>query len=879
MTYAYPGGPGRPFKKILLVTAALAMASPGVAQDAPPGGGDVLEEIIVTGVRASLNRALDQKRSAAGVVDGISAEDIADFPDLNISESLQRVTGVTINRVMGEGQQVSVRGLAPELTQVTLNGQTIASGNAGREMDFDVFASELFNNVQLTKTPSADVAEGGLAASIDLRTARPFDFKAGAPVMAASLQMSRNQMRDKNDPRASALISNRFMDDKLGVLLSASYSESSLRLDAAEGFRFLATDIDMNRDGVREFTGVEIPFIPRYVLELRDRERTGVTGAVQFRPTADIDLNLDVAYAKFDELRTRYSIDGMLSATATPVTTPIVDASGLVRRATYNNVSSRSENLRTPSTEDLALANVDAEWRFADDWALKLKAGYSEADKAEEEYRAVYQVINQFTYDLTDPVFVALIPQAGVDFTRPADFSANQSRYFNTDIRDRDFSYQFDLSHELDWGIVSSIQAGARFNERRKRQDRYDGRITFANGAVRPTAAIAADLPVDDFLSQHDSSAIVRNWFVTDFDAVFADPVLNPANFAVPRAFIDSWDIEEKSKAAYAQANLDGEVLGIPVRGNAGVRFVSTDQTSRGFLATGAPIRSGQSYDEMLPSLNLVAEVAEDVLLRAAASKSLTRPTLTQLSPGGRVSPTALSAVMGNPGLRPFTATQADFSAEWYFSEEALLSATLFRKKVASFITNVTSQGRINAGTQINDAGQDVSDAIYTITQPVNGQGGTVKGFELSIQTPFTFLPAPFDGLGVVANYTYADSSSTVRFGGETIKTLLPGQSRSSYNLVGYYEQGPFSIRAAYAWRDEYLDEVRAGGRERSNFTGAYGQLDMGIQYAVTESITLTADALNLLEAEPRRYAQLKDRNVSFSETGRFFIIGARAKF
>jgi TonB-dependent receptor len=315
------------------------------------------------------------------------------------------------------------------------------------------------------------------------------------------------------------------------------------------------------------------------------------------------------------------------------------------------------------------------------------------------------------------------------------------------------------------------------------------------------------------------------------------------------------------------------------VRGNAGVRFVKTDQTSRGFLATGAPIRSGQSYDEALPSLNLVAEVTDDVLIRLAASKSLTRPTLTQLSPGGRVSPTALTAVMGNPSLRPFTATQADIAAEWYFTEEALLSATLFRKKVASFITNVTTQGRINAGTQINDAGQDVSDAIYTITQPVNGSGGTVRGFELSLQTPFSFLPAPFDGLGMVANYTYADSSSTVLFKGETLKTLLPGQSRSSYNLVGYYEQGPFSIRAAYAWRDEYLDEVRAGGRERSNFTGSYGQLDLGTQYAVTENITLTADALNLLEEEARRYAQLKDRNVTFAETGRFFIIGARAKF
>ena len=229
--------------------------------------------------------------------------------------------------------------------------------------------------------------------------------------------------------------------------------------------------------------------------------------------------------------------------------------------------------------------------------------------------------------------------------------------------------------------------------------------------------------------------------------------------------------------------------------------------------------------------------------------------------------------------MDPFTAIQVDAALEWYFAEEALAAVTFFYKDVDGFITNVTFEGMVDAGTLINDLGEDVSDAIFTITRPINGESATIKGVEASLQAPFTFLPEPFDGFGALVNFTFADSESEIVFDDQTITTLLPGQSRYSFNVVGYYEKGPFSTRVAYTWRDQFLDEVRASPDQRSNFIADYGQLDITMQYAVTDFLVLTFDALNLLENEEQRFGETRDRNIRFSETGRFLLFGARAKF
>ena len=873
-------------KWVCLIVLAASTAAPALlAQSVSDGDAErVIEEIVVTGVRGALSRSLDLKRQSAGVVDGISSEDIVDFPDLNVSEALQRVTGVTINRVLGEGERVSVRGLAPEFTRVTINGHTVTSGNAGREVDFDVFASELFSVATLTKTPSASLTEGGLAATIDLRTARPFDFRSDEPVIAVSGQGYFNDRREEWDPRVSALFSNTLADGTLGILASVSYSETSLRQDNVEGLRFISTNVDVEGDGIPETVGAEYPFIPRYLLELYDRERLGATGALQLRSSDAFDVNLDIAYATFDTERRRYSIDGLIRANdfiGISAGLPRIDPTGLIVSATLDDVTSRSENILTPEEEDLLMANADAAWRFDDKWEVRAKIGYSEASRTRPEFRSVWQVDGEFSYDFSDRTFVA-INQTHADFADPGAFIANQSRFETFDIDDEEVSIQGDLQRALERGILSSVSVGVRYSDREKSQVEYDGRITVTSLGLSPSAAIAQDLPAGDFFQGRDDANIVRNWFVTNFDAVLADPVLNPAGFSPPQVFTNSFLIEESTLSGYFQLDLDGELAGVGLRGNLGARMLSTDQTSNGYnLVAGSPVAVSleNSYDEVLPSANIVIEPADDVFIRLAASRSLTRATLTELQPGGSVAPTGRTASLGNPDLDPFTADQFDISFEYYFAPESLAAIAFFYKDVDGFIADVTVDRMINAGTLIDDDGNDVSNEIFAVSQPVNGDSASVKGFEVSLQSPFTFLPEPFDSMGMLANYTYVDSEFEINFEGETVTTLLPGQSKSSYNIIGYYERGRVSLRVAYSWRDEYLDQFRPRDTERSNFIDAFGQVDLNLQYALTENITLTLDMLNLLEEEQFRYGETHDRNIRFSETGRFFLLGVRGRF
>ena len=374
---------------------------------------------------------------------------------------------------------------------------------------------------------------------------------------------------------------------------------------------------------------------------------------------------------------------------------------------------------------------------------------------------------------------------------------------------------------------------------------------------------------------------IDRFWAVTDFDAVRADPVVGAAEFTQPQIFTDTFNVTEETIAGYVQADFNGDLAGLSVRGNAGVRVVNTSQTSSGFVLIDGepqPTSVDNDYTRVLPSFNAAVDLSEDLIFRLGASRSLTRPTLSQISPRESIAPTGLTVTRGNPNLDPFSATQIDTSLEWYFTDEALVAVTFFYKDVESFIVNVISEGVVpNAAGLINDDGFDVTDAIFQIREPVNGEGASVIGFEASYQQPFTFLPAPFDGFGLLANFTFADSESEIEFNGETINTLLPGQSRTSYNLIGYYEKGPFSTRLAYSWRDKFLSSVR-GSNRRNDFTDSFGTLDANVQYAISDRLTLTIDAINLLGEEFRQFAETRDRVLTFQETGRFVLFGIRGK-
>ncbi len=311
---------------LLTATAIWSFANGVSAQDAASadaaGSAETIEEVVVTGFRASLNKALEAKQDQVGSIDMIVAEDIADFPDLNLAESLQRVPGVVIARDAGEGRQISVRGLGPQFTRVRINGieamsangSTDASGgtNRGRNFDFNTFASELFNNITVRKTASAETEEGSLGATVDLRTGRPFDYDGFT--VAGSVQAGYNDLTEDSDPRAAFLVSNTFADGKFGALLSVAYTERKLDDDGSSTVRWQPNAgmgildpaypvADASKPTLAQIRAAFVPRIPRFDQYEHDQERLGVTASLQFAPSDATSFSLDALYSKFDATR------------------------------------------------------------------------------------------------------------------------------------------------------------------------------------------------------------------------------------------------------------------------------------------------------------------------------------------------------------------------------------------------------------------------------------------------------------------------------------------------------------------------------------------------------------------------------------------------
>jgi TonB-dependent receptor len=857
------------WSKRALLASVCSVVVVGYAHAEAPEAQAPIEEIYVTGIRASLAKSLDMKRDAVGVIDAISAEDIADFPDLNISESLQRITGVTINRTGGEGQRVTVRGLAPQFTRVTVNGQPIMSGNSGREVDFDAFASELFSSVTLAKTTSADMTEGGMAATIDLRTPRPFDFDGFQ--MAGSLQGSYNDLSEKYDPRGAVLISNTFADGCFGVLFSAAYSERLSRFDTVEGFRWQTRNLDIGANGSVEYPNVDQAIQPRVLGQQSNRERLGLSGALQFKPTDEFEAAVDVLYADFKDVRERYDLQAVMTSPVTPIS--VVVQNNNVVSGTFSNILQQSESVLQTEPEKITGINLDTKWTPSDLWDILAKGGYSKGEGSVDDVRAVYAARSNISYAVVDK---AAVLTSAVDLSNQALYNHNLTVWNQSENENESYSGRIDLGRKFD-GTLTRVSGGFEYGDRQLTSVSLAGQ--FANTALKVNPELYQEFPFKNFLEGFSTPGLLRNFVTVDVskarnDAatfpVAARPVLNPIN---------SFEVGEKTTGGYIKADLDWDMGSVPVTADIGVRVVRTKQTSQGSQQVGTtfvPITINRDYTDTLPAANVRFKLSDDFVWRIAGSKAMTRPTLLDLSPRQTITPITRRATFGNPNLDPYRVTQFDTSLEWYFANEGLASVALFHKDVKSFVVNVTTQEVVTGNNLFDGNGNNISGQLFDVTKPINGKGGSVKGFELSYQQPFTFLPSPFDGFGMLANYTYADSSVTVNINGVDQTSRIPGQSPNSFNLVGYYEKGPFGIRLAYSWRDDFVFNIRSNARLESE--KAYGQLDMSTKYDLGGGVQASFEAINLLRAKGYQYDGLPTRPMVWSDTGRTFILGLKAK-
>ncbi len=784
-----------------------------------------LEEVVVTGFRQSLSVALDAKRAAVGSIDAIVSEDIADFPDLNLAESIQRVPGVSIARDGGEGRQISVRGLGPQFTRVRINGMEAMSANGGtdaaggtnrdRSFDFNTFASELFNSVTIRKSSSADIEEGSLGATVDLRSAHPFDYDGFTVV--TSVQGSYNDISEDVDPRGALLISNTFADGKFGALLSAAYTKRKLLDEGASTVRWQdSRNTDGSRNAAAEFSTLAPttpgaptltqlnnafrPRIPRYDIYEHEQERLGITGSLQWQVTDNTLISLDGMFANFKAERSEifleapvFSAAGTAAINNVDVIDAAIDSSNTIVYGVFNDVDIRSEARFDELETDFTHLTLDLSHSFSDTWRVHALAGYSEAEHDNPVQTTLLfdrADVDGYSFDYRGNSRLPVITYGNANVTDPAAWTLSQIR-----LRPQSSQNTFKTgSFEVEWDVADSVTLKAgpqykKFEFETESLQRSNGTSQNQEGVIPANVAatpISSYSQLVSISSNLDAPAANQNrWLMPDIDR--AAQLFNLYDRSVFRmgtelALNNNYTIEEEDIGGFVQADFKTEVMGRPLRANLGVRYVETQQTSSGYtFSGGVPVQTSveREYSDTLPALNVAFNVTDSFIIRAAAAKVMARPNgggqttgLGILAPGATVNIAGANKTVnaGNPQLNPYRAKSYDLAFEWYFAEDSLLSLALFKKDISSFVQIVRASDTFSNNTlglpdsvALAVCGTSIPDpaaclAGWQFNLPTNTDGGDVDGFEISYQQPFSFLPGFFSRFGLILNYTGVES-------------------------------------------------------------------------------------------------------------------------
>ena len=850
------------------ILALGTLASPIYAQD-------VIEEVVVYGsVQEALFQSREFKRKSSGVVDAIIATDIAKFPDDNLGEALQRLPGVTVIRTEeGQGGTYSVRGLGPDFTKTLVNGMSVPStgiitgsyaggGGGSRGLDVQAFSADLFQSAVVYKTYSAEIAEGGIAGTVILETASPFDYDGQQLVFSAKVsQASRAEERDQG---YNFLYSNTFADDKFGLLFAVNYNERTARTDDANNARANYLSRFPSVGANSPLSNVLGPELPRTLTFYEHLERTGIGLVLQGRPTEDFDINLNYLYANLDRQHERHSIGAWLRGNF--ITAPVQDlvnpvvANGALVSGTFTNTVVWTDESRVNRETDFDQVVLDAEWRVSDDWTVSGLLGTSTADlSTPTNLRPFAAVVTDVFVSLEHDDFPVFTP-ANTDFSDPTGWIMQRHRNQSSQSKDSVDSFSLNAKRLFNDTGLTGISFGVQLENKEIQFDRYrtqfgtqnfiDAGLPVDLGVANVTRPISDQIPGGPFLSGESLPAgyIDQNFFTLNFDAVVdlyeqANPT--PGSFPAIRSF-NIFEVKEDTAAFYTKFDFEFDLDGMPLVADVGFRYVETDQqtiseeTDANDVSNRAFVTRNRSYNDSLPSLNARLEFNDEWIARLSYSKVINRPTITSLPAFLNIDSSGFEASGGNPELDPFRADRYDLALEYYFGEAGLVALTYFHYDVESFIQSVSAFEFIPelVGGGIN--GQ--ADGNVNVTRPRNGEGASIDGIEFSMLLPFSFLP--IEGFGSVFNYTSLDSEAT-NTTATGFSAPLPALSDDSWNAVLYYENDTFNARFAYSERSESLLEITNGFPE---FIDDYGQLDFSARYNINDNWQITFDVINLTE-------------------------------
>ncbi|MFG6490440.1 TonB-dependent receptor [Roseateles sp. BYS78W] len=973
----------RPSHRLALRPVALAVtlvAAPVWAQEAAPT--NQLETVTVTGIRASLESALNAKRQDKGIVDVIKAEDMGKFPDTNLAESLQRVPGVVIDRDAGEGRNITVRGLGGDFTRTRINGiealattgGTDSSGGANRTraFDYNVFAADLFSSLTVRKSSSSDVDEGSLGATVDLQTARPFDLKKF--VATATVKGTYNDIRGKATPKASFLISNTFADKKIGVLLSGAYSKrqvyeegfSTVRWDngtssggwcapigvTANPSTSTATTCGPAAQGVARlpasqaatdaYTAASLatnfhPRLPRYGRLTHDQDRTGLTGSIQVRPSDTTLMTFDMLYSKLDATRQEDFLEAIsfsrtLAQGGKPQTS-VVEAefapSGQMTYGKFNGVDIRSESRFDHLSTEFTQPMLTVEQDVTDAIKVTLKGG-----RATSRFRNPIQTtttldapnVNGYVYDARASkgysdrkpliTYGTLNPSdvngglgiygVPVGATGITNFTPSEIRIRPNGATNREDVATADVAWEI---IPDALTLKGGVSYKQFSFTSYESRRAVETMNTLPSGTLPLSLvkTLTGFGKGEGLPAgSVTSWVIPNLDAITSaydiycnclktgqaggsgDFTLSSITNGNARG--NNRAITETDTGTWLMADFDTRLGGLPVRGNVGTRYVKTSLVASGYLATGggSPVTSTRQYNDWLPAANVAVNLTKDVMVRAAAAKVMSRPPLPSLNPGGTISTVGtLSYTGGNPALDPYRATTFDLSGEWYHSKDGFIGLGLFQKNIKSFVvTNGRNVAYKDTGLPLSLLPANFTgDEIFTVSAPVNTDGGKLQGFEINVQQPFSFLPSWGKNFGLLANYTQVKSkmkypSSATATTTTYITEDLINLSPRSWNASIYYDDGTFSGRVSTSARAAFLQTVLLTNNQLEQGKNKTLNVDMSLGYKINSQLEVTFEATNLTNQPNDQFISRAMNNVVVNNyTGREYVVGARYKF
>ena len=918
------------FLRYFLVFALVCCGFSFTAQAQTTGDDEMLEEIVVKGYRSSLRQSLSLKRNESGVVDAIVAEDIADFPDLNLAESIQRIPGVSINRMNGEGRQITVRGLGGDFNRIRINGMeaqntsggTDSSGgsNRGRDFDFNTFASELFTSITVRKTASASVEEGAIGATLDLQTARPFDYGDEGLTLATSIQTGYNDLSEEWNPRIAGLVSHR--TDTFGALFSLAYSDRTI---LEEGFSTVRWD-----DGnFRTVDGIDCsieptppscealgsgsnlfhPRIPRYGRLTHTQQRLGITGSLQFRPTDQTEIVFDALWSQFEAERDEEFLEVFfrgqqgnidISDYTTNSSRNIVDSGTFTIDPLSNGTHPiRSEHRFDELNTDYAQYTLSLTHDFTDRLRMNAMLGTTSSEQdVPKQTTILFDAVDQVTgysYDFRQGSRTPSINFGSLDVTDPTQFAFTEFRdrpqYVENTFDNLSADLEFDLSESL------TLSGGLSYKEFNFDTTEFR-RESVAGSRLCDAGYYDCDLN-DDGINDISGAPLTPDLvtMVTGFGSGLGMPSGNDTmwlspNVSAAASLIGIYSIPlaegsrdqnirsvtEESVGAWVQLDFVGSLGDVGVRGDIGVRYVTTDLTSTG-LVSGDPVTAKRDYSNTLPSLNLVFEITDDFLIRTSYADVMARPALGNVTPGGSLDsfngpPFPYNA--GNPDLDPYEATNLDITLEWYFDDDALLAFGWFDKDVDSFFLTSAqplvvpySQSGLPpdlppASSPLEVALSNGEDPLVEINRRLNGGNAKVDGYEIIYQQTFTFLPGFWSNFGFTGNFTKVDSDEIIGF------------SENAYNATLYYEDERFSARVSSAYRDAYQTRSpNSSGREERGYDSTT-HVDFAAAYRLNDTMDLTLEVLNLTDEYENQLFDIADLVYVHHHTGTEFILGFR---